>query len=107
MATAIASPITVMLSARGNMRMASSRSQQNNNKRALGNFSHFAQVFRKDMEFIKKGTGRGFKWANGVLRIPMVMKNIDDLVWLRNFEDAEARPFSTPWPQPWYPGGLK
>lgn len=74
-------------------------------QRALGNFGHFGQVVRKDMEFLKRGFNNGVSWANDAFRIPRIAKKIDDLVWLRNLEDPHATSFSTPsWPEPWYPG---
>ncbi|KAJ1406418.1 UbiB domain, partial [Sesbania bispinosa] len=105
MATVIApSPL---LSVRG-AATSSSRSPQNKKQkqqRALGNFSHLAQVVRKDMQFLKRGIDNGVAWANETFRIPQVAKKIDDLVWLRNLEDPLATSFSAPsWPQPWYPG---
>lgn len=112
MATAILSPWSPPISALPSVRAikttsssSSSRSQQQNKKRDAGNFSHFTQVIRKDVEFIKKGIGKGVDWANEVFRIPKVTKKIDDLIWLRNLEDPKAPPFSAPsWPQHWYPG---
>lgn len=107
MATAVAPPWSAPISALPSVRAArtaSPRSQQNK-KRDAGNFSHFAQVVRKDVEFIKKGIGKGVEWANEAFRIPKVKKKIDDLIWLRNLEDPQAPPFSPPsWPQHWYPG---
>lgn len=107
MATAIAPPWSAPISALPSVRAtrtASSRSQQNK-KRDAGNFSHFTQVFRKDVEFIKKGIGKGVEWGNEAFGIPKVKKKIDDLIWLRNLEDPQAPPFSAPsWPQHWYPG---
>ncbi|KAI4351279.1 hypothetical protein L6164_005655 [Bauhinia variegata] len=102
MATAAAAaPILALSSVRASR--TQSRNQQQK-KPAVGNFSHFAQVVRKDMEFISKGISKGVEWANEAFRIPQVTKKIDDLVWLRNLEDPLAPPFSVPsWPQPWYP----
>jgi len=80
-----------------------SRKQQQT--RAWGDFNHFAQVVRKDVEFLKRGIDNGVAWANHTFRIPQVAKKIDDVVWLRHLEDPRSPPFPSPsWPQPWYPG---
>nr|XP_029151359.1 uncharacterized protein LOC112775784 isoform X2 [Arachis hypogaea] len=72
---------------------------------AFGNFSHFANVVRKDVDFLKRGIDSGVTWASETFRIPQVAKKIDDIVWLRHLEDPLAPPYSSPsWPQPWYPG---
>ncbi|XP_058770011.1 uncharacterized protein LOC131643727 [Vicia villosa] len=74
-------------------------------QRALGNFGHFGQVVRKDMDFLKRGFNNGVAWANEAFRIPQITKKIDEVVWLRNLEDPLASNFSNPsWPEPWYPG---
>ncbi|XVF83255.1 hypothetical protein PTKIN_Ptkin16aG0472000 [Pterospermum kingtungense] len=79
--------------------------QQQQVKVAFGNFSHFGDVVRRDMEFLKKGVKRGAEWANQTFRIPQVKKTLDDVVWLRNFEDPQFSPpaESPMWPQPYYP----
>ncbi|KAK7343844.1 hypothetical protein VNO77_12910 [Canavalia gladiata] len=111
MATAIAPPppptSAALLPVRAFAATASSRRPQSKKKaqRAFGNFSHFAQVVGKDMEFLKRGFHNGVAWANETFRIPQVAEKIDHLVWLRNLEDPLAPPLSPPsWPQPWYPG---
>ncbi|XP_027367938.1 uncharacterized protein LOC113873812 [Abrus precatorius] len=110
MATAIAPPpppMSALISARAVAATASSRRPQSKKKqqRALGNFTHFAEVVRKDMKFLKKGIDNGVAWAHEAFRIPQVAKKIDDLVWLRNLEDPLAPAFCAPsWPQHWYPG---
>ncbi|ONH91898.1 hypothetical protein PRUPE_8G142600 [Prunus persica] len=72
--------------------------------RPLGDFGHLGQVFRKDVEFLKRGIGSGIQWANKAFRIPEVSKTLDDIVWLRNLEDPNAPPLPAPsWPQPSYP----
>ncbi|KAL1343618.1 hypothetical protein HN51_029966 [Arachis hypogaea] len=72
---------------------------------AFGNFSHFANVVRKDVDFLKRGIDSGVTWAFEAFRIPQVAKKIDDIVWLRHLEDPLAPSYSSPsWPQPWYPG---
>jgi len=87
---------------------SSNNKKKNHQKqRALGNFGHFGQVVRKDMEFLKRGFNNGVAWANDAFRIPQIAKKVDDLVWLRNLEDPQATSFSTPsWPEPWYPGTI-
>jgi aarF domain-containing kinase len=66
---------------------------------------HLAEVVRKDVEFLKKGIGRGVEWANEVLHIPRVFKTLDDVLWLRNLEEPHAPPLEPrSWPQPFYPG---
>ncbi|KAA0034730.1 AarF domain kinase [Cucumis melo var. makuwa] len=70
----------------------------------LANWGHFADVVRKDVEFIKVGLGRGIRWANDAFRIPQVSKSVDDVLWLRNIEDPQAVNLPTPsQPQPSYP----
>ncbi|KAG4181119.1 hypothetical protein ERO13_A10G206900v2 [Gossypium hirsutum] len=71
----------------------------------FGNFSHFGDVVRRDMNFLKKGVQRGVEWANETFRIPQVKKAVDDVVWLRNLEDPNFSPPAQPpvWPQPYYP----
>ncbi|MBA0881666.1 hypothetical protein Goshw_026700 [Gossypium schwendimanii] len=71
----------------------------------LGNFSHFGDVVRRDMNFLKKGVQRGVEWANETFRIPQAKKAVDDVVWLRNLEDPNFSPPAQPllWPQPYYP----
>ncbi|CAK8573194.1 unnamed protein product [Lathyrus sativus] len=85
---------------------SSTKKKKNHQKqRALGNFGHFGQVVRKDMDFLKRGFNNGVAWANDAFRIPQITKKIDEIVWLRNLEDPIASNFSTPsWPEPWYPG---
>ncbi|XP_048325890.2 uncharacterized protein LOC107413651 [Ziziphus jujuba] len=71
---------------------------------SIGDFGHLAWVVRKDVEFLKKGIGKGIEWANDALRIPQVTKTLDDALWLRNLEDPHAPPEPPPsWPQPCYP----
>ncbi|MBA0788880.1 hypothetical protein Gotri_000039 [Gossypium trilobum] len=71
----------------------------------FGNFSHFGDVVRRDMDFLKKGVQRGVEWANETFRIPQAKKAVDDVVWLRNLEDPNFSPPAQPplWPQPYYP----
>lgn len=81
------------------------QSKKQQQKRAWGDFSHFAQVVRKDVEFLKRGIDDGVAWANHTFRIPQVAKKIDEVVWLRHLEDPHSPPSPSPsWPQPWYPG---
>ncbi|TQD97343.1 hypothetical protein C1H46_017045 [Malus baccata] len=71
---------------------------------AVGDFGHLGQVVRKDVEFLKRGIGKGIEWANKAFRIPEVSKAVDDVMWLRNLEDPDAPPSPAPsWPQPAYP----
>ena len=66
---------------------------------------HLAEVVRKDVEFLKKGIGRGVEWANEALHIPRVFKTLDDVLWLRNLEEPHVPPLEPrSWPQPCYPG---
>lgn len=100
MATVLAPP---SLSVRASSSRRHRKKQQQ--KRAWGDFSHLAQVVRKDMEFLKRGIDNGVAWANETFRIPEAAKKIDDVVWLRNLEDPHSPPLPSPsWPQPWYPG---
>lgn len=103
MATVTAPPSLPFVRATTTPSSKKKKSQQK--QRALGNFGHFGQVVRKDMEFLKRGFNNGVAWANDAFRIPQIAKKVDDLVWLRNLEDPQATSFSTPsWPEPWYPG---
>ncbi|TXG49556.1 hypothetical protein EZV62_025431 [Acer yangbiense] len=73
--------------------------------RVICNFGHFGEVVRKDMEFLKKGFGRGMEWASEKFHLPQVSKTLDDVLWLRNLEDPQATPLQPrDWPQPSYPG---
>ncbi|XP_057979562.1 uncharacterized protein LOC131165632 isoform X2 [Malania oleifera] len=72
--------------------------------RAVGDFSHLAQVLCKDAGFIRKRFSGGVRWSNEAFRFPQLFKTLDHLLWLRNLEDPNAPPFSPPaWPQPFYP----
>ncbi|KAK7279667.1 hypothetical protein RJT34_24723 [Clitoria ternatea] len=109
MATVLAPPfLSVRASTPSPRRPQSKRKpppKQQQQQRAFGNLTHFADVVRKDVEFLKRGFDNGVAWANETFRIPQVAKKIDDVVWLRNLEDPHAPTCSPPsWPQPWYPG---
>ncbi|KAJ0046307.1 hypothetical protein Pint_06067 [Pistacia integerrima] len=81
------------------------RSKVRKQVRVIGNFSHFGEVVRKDLQFLKKGISRGIEWANEAFHIPQVSKTLDDVLWLRNLEDSQAAPVEPrDWPQPSYPG---
>lgn len=73
--------------------------------RSLGDFSHFGDAVRKDVEFMKKGIKKGMAWANEAFRLPQVTKAVDEVVWLRNLEDRNFSPSEEPrpWPEPFYP----
>ncbi|KAK7357061.1 hypothetical protein VNO80_16342 [Phaseolus coccineus] len=93
------------LSVRASLPRRPQSKKQQQQKRAWGDFSHFAQVVRKDVEFFKRGIDDGVAWANHTFRIPQVAKKIDEVVWLRHLEDPHSPPSpSSSWPQPWYPG---
>lgn len=81
------------------------RLKQQQKVRALGDFSHFGDAVRKDVEFMKKGIKKGMAWANEAFRIPQVSKAVDEVVWLRNLEDSNFSPSEEPrpWPEPSYP----
>ncbi|KAG4397781.1 hypothetical protein GLYMA_10G212000v4 [Glycine max] len=101
MATVLAPPPSLTVRASSCRRHSKKKQQQ---KRALGDFSLFAQVVRKDVEFLKRGIDNGVAWAKETFRIPEVAKKIDDVVWLRNLEDPTSPPLPSPsWPQPCYP----
>ncbi|XP_068652575.1 uncharacterized protein [Aristolochia californica] len=60
----------------------------------------FAQILRKDREFIKNGFDK-LKSTH----LPALSKTVADILWLRGFESSQAvseRPLS--WPSPSYPG---
>ncbi|XP_011084352.1 uncharacterized protein LOC105166623 [Sesamum indicum] len=69
-----------------------------------GGLGNIVEVVQKDVEFLKAGFGKGLQWANKAFRIPEVSKSVEDLVWLRNVEDPQAKFSRFPsWPQPYYP----
>ncbi|KAM7504449.1 hypothetical protein LguiB_003353 [Lonicera macranthoides] len=98
-------PISVLCS----IRTASNPTKNNNTNRqiqvrGLGNFGHFVQVVRKDVEFLKTRISKGLDWANEALHIPQVSKTLDHVIWLRNLEDPHASTLRLPsWPHPYYP----
>ncbi|CAN1237894.1 Uncharacterized protein sll0005 [Linum grandiflorum] len=72
--------------------------------KAIGNFSHFGEVVRKDFAFLKKGIGKGINWANDVFKLPQVAKVVDDVVWMRHLEDPQSAAMEKQTlPQPYYP----
>ncbi|KAL0452178.1 UNVERIFIED_CONTAM: hypothetical protein Slati_1195900 [Sesamum latifolium] len=69
-----------------------------------GGLGNIVEVVQKDVEFLKAGFSKGLQWANKAFRIPEVSKSVEDLVWLRNVEDPQAKFSRFPsWPQPYYP----
>jgi aarF domain-containing kinase len=107
MATVTAPPSSLPFIRAATTSSSKKKKKNHQKQRALGNFGHFGQVVRKDMDFLKRGFNNGVAWANDAFRIPQIAKKIDDLVWLRNLEDPVATSFSTPtWPEPWYPGKI-
>lgn len=81
------------------------RSNRRPQVKVISNFGHFREVVRKDLEFLKKGVGKGIAWANEAFHLPKVSKTVDEVLWLRNLEDPEAALIESPdWPQPSYPG---
>uniref|UniRef100_A0A5B7BW00 Protein kinase domain-containing protein n=1 Tax=Davidia involucrata TaxID=16924 RepID=A0A5B7BW00_DAVIN len=96
-------PLTVLCSTRASSKMAKRRREQKQS-RVVGNFGHFVQVVRKDMEFLKKRISKGVGWANEALHLPLLSRTLDDVMWLRNLEDPHAPPLPpSSWPQPYYP----
>ncbi|KAL7599059.1 hypothetical protein Lser_V15G23578 [Lactuca serriola] len=77
----------------------------NNCRVVAGNFGHFVQVVKKDVDFLKKNIGAGIKWTSEALGLPEISKKVDEFVWLRNIEDPHySGEFQSPsWPQPYYP----
>lgn len=85
-------------------RASASAGKKRSRVRAFGDFSHFADAVKKDASFLRKRIGRGIEWANEALRIPVVAKTLDDVVWLRVLENPDAPPVEDcPWPRPCYP----
>lgn len=78
---------------------------RNNCRAVAGNFGHFVQVVKKDVDFLKKNISAGINWTSGVLGFPEISKKVDEFVWLRNLEDPHypAEVQSPSWPQPYYP----
>ncbi|KAK4436016.1 hypothetical protein Salat_0765300 [Sesamum alatum] len=69
-----------------------------------GGLGNIVEVVQKDVEFLKTGFNKGLQWANKAFRIPEVSKKVEELVWLRNVEDPQAKFSGFPsWPQPSYP----
>ncbi|GAY49580.1 hypothetical protein CUMW_120180 [Citrus unshiu] len=104
MSISLASASTSITALRS-IRTTPKRSKRSRQARVIGDFSHFGDAVRKDMEFLKKRIGKGIGWANQTFRLPQVSKTLDDVLWLRNLEDpraAELEPCD--WPQPSYPG---
>ncbi|XP_059456102.1 uncharacterized protein LOC132186243 [Corylus avellana] len=96
--TSSPTPIPVRFSTRASTTTSQKRGH------VVGSMGHLAEVVRKDVEFLKKGIGRGVEWANEALHIPRVFKTLDDVLWLRNLEEPHAPPLEPrPWPQPCYP----
>lgn len=69
-------------------------------------FGNIKEVVKKDFGFMKKGFDRGVEWANKNLRVPEVVKSIDDFIWLRYLENPHVNfPNRAPTlPQPYDPG---
>ncbi|KAL9419021.1 hypothetical protein AB3S75_036888 [Citrus x aurantiifolia] len=104
MSISLASASTSITALRS-IRTTPKRSKRSQQARVIGDFSHFGDAVRKDMEFLKKRISKGIGWANQTFRLPQVSKTLDDVLWLRNLEDpraAELEPCD--WPQPSYPG---
>lgn len=78
---------------------------RNNCRAAAGNFGHFVQVVKKDVDFLKKNISAGLNWTSEAIGFPEISKKVDEFVWLRNLEDPHYSPeFQSPsWPQPYYP----
>ncbi|KAL4563206.1 hypothetical protein LXL04_027242 [Taraxacum kok-saghyz] len=78
---------------------------QNNCRAVAGNFGHFVQVVKKDVNFLKKNISAGINWTSEALGFPEISKKVDEYVWLRNLEDPHySGEFQSPsWPQPYYP----
>ncbi|KVI06893.1 Aminoglycoside phosphotransferase [Cynara cardunculus var. scolymus] len=78
---------------------------RNNCRAVAGNFGHFVQVVKKDVDFLKKNISAGINWTSGVIGFPEISKKVDEFVWLRNLEDPHysAEVQSPSWPQPYYP----
>ncbi|KAK9019492.1 hypothetical protein V6N11_054010 [Hibiscus sabdariffa] len=109
--TSLTSPMSVTAALRENGGVVKTtayrrkRQPQRRVQAVFGNFNHFGDVVRRDMEFLKKGVKRGVEWANETFRISQAKKAVDDVVWLRNLEDPNLSPPPQPplWPQPYYP----
>lgn len=104
MSISLASASTSITALRS-IRTTPKRRKRSRQARVIGDFSHFGDAVRKDMEFLKKRISKGIGWANQTFRLPQVSKTLDEVLWLRNLEDpraAELEPCD--WPQPSYPG---
>ncbi|KAF8021902.1 hypothetical protein BT93_G2134 [Corymbia citriodora subsp. variegata] len=97
-------PISALRSSSRAFAVTASAGANRNRVRALGDFSHFADAVKKDASFLRKRIGKGIEWANEALRIPLVAKALDDVLWLRVLENPDAPPVKDcPWPRPCYP----
>ncbi|KAL9252489.1 hypothetical protein AKJ16_DCAP14447 [Drosera capensis] len=56
-------------------------------------------------QFLAAVAQAGWRWANDALHVPKIAKTVDDFVWLRVLEDANAQSFQRrpSWHQPHYP----
>ncbi|KAE8711965.1 TMEM115 protein [Hibiscus syriacus] len=100
--------VTALRENRGALKTMTYRRKQQPQRRVqavFGNFNHFGDVVRRDMEFLKKRVKSGVEWANEKFRISQAKKAVDDVIWLRNLEDPNFSPPPQPplWPQPCYP----
>ncbi|KAL8231925.1 hypothetical protein R6Q57_001703 [Mikania cordata] len=78
---------------------------RSNCRAVAGNFGHFVQVVKKDVDFLKKNISAGLSWTSELIGFQEISKKVDEVVWLRNLEDPNSSTeFQSPsWPQPHYP----
>ncbi|KAI3758073.1 hypothetical protein L6452_05620 [Arctium lappa] len=98
-------PASVIGSATQSSSRRTIKRRRNNCRAVAGNFGHFVQVVKKDVDFLKKNISAGINWTSGVIGFPEISKKVDEFVWLRNLEDPHysAQVQSPSWPQPYYP----
>ncbi|GAV89069.1 APH domain-containing protein/ABC1 domain-containing protein [Cephalotus follicularis] len=97
-------PISLLRPAGSSETTKKSRSRSRRREKQLSVSGHLGDVVRKDVEFLRKGIGRGIEWANETFHIPLVSRRLEDILWLRNLEEHDAVPVHPrSWPQPCYP----
>ncbi|KAI3783307.1 hypothetical protein L1987_42385 [Smallanthus sonchifolius] len=98
-------PASVIFSPTQSTSTRKTKPSRSNCRAVAGNFGHFVQVVKKDVDFLKKNISSGINWTSKVIGFPEISKKVDEVVWLRNLEDPHysTEHMSPAWPQPCYP----
>ncbi|KAI3705549.1 hypothetical protein L1987_75788 [Smallanthus sonchifolius] len=98
-------PASVIFSPTQSSSTRKTKPSRSNCRAVAGNFGHFVQVVKKDVDFLKKNISAGINWTSKVIGFPEISKKVDEVVWLRNLEDPHysTEHLSSAWPQPYYP----